>query len=170
MKIVHLLYPDESGCIYCKKINGLIKIVPMKTPCLDCERMIGTIQGAGIECAWNDFDFSEQVAAVYDPLAEYDRVNNFKKIPTEMRLKVWNLRNRVAQAHYQEKIAAQYAAPLPDEDSPQRKKLIEEVLEYCERFKDYGLEPPMDFPCVTDEEMEDWLFTWSEFEPYPEDE
>ena len=50
MDTIHFLYPDENGCIYCKRINGLIKILPMKTPCLTCGKLAGTIQGAGCEC------------------------------------------------------------------------------------------------------------------------
>ena len=50
MDTIHFLYPDENGCIYCKRINGLIKILPMKTPCLTYGKLAGTIQGAGCEC------------------------------------------------------------------------------------------------------------------------
>lgn len=82
MDTIHFLYPDENGCIYCKRINGLIKILPMKTPCLTCGKLAGTIQGAGCECVWNDFDFENGgTVAVFDPLAEYDRINQFKTVP-----------------------------------------------------------------------------------------
>ena len=67
MDTIHFLYPDENGCIYCKRINGLIKILPMKTPCLTCGKLAGTIQGAGCECVWNDFDFENGgTVAVFD--------------------------------------------------------------------------------------------------------
>ena len=80
MDTIHFLYPDENGCIYCKRINGLIKILPMKTPCLTYGKLAGTIQGAGCECVWNDFDFENGgTVAVFDPLAEYDRINQFTK-------------------------------------------------------------------------------------------
>lgn len=168
MKIVHLLYPDESGCIYCKKINGLIKVIPFKTPCLSCERMLGTIQGEGCECAWNDFDFDNKPVAVYDPLAEYDRVNDFKKIPKEKRLKLWEHRNHKAYLHYWDSLIEPYTAPVSDEKpSPRHEELLAEVRRYCDEFKDYGLEPPVDFPYVSDAELERWLEIWSEFEPYP---
>lgn len=58
MDTIHFLYPDENGCIYCKRINGLIKILPMKTPCLTCGKLAGTIQGAGCECVLNTSIFS----------------------------------------------------------------------------------------------------------------
>lgn len=172
MKAVHLLYPDDSGCIYCKKINGLIKIIPFKTPCLACEKMMGTIQGEGCECAWNDFDFDGKTSvAVYDPLAEYDRVNSFKTIPKEKRLKVWEYRNRKAYLDHQNALAAEYAAPVSEEkDSPRRMELLAEVRRYCDEFQDYGLEPPVNFPYVSGEELERWLETWSEFEPCHEQE
>lgn len=172
MNLVHLLYPDESGCIYCKKINGLIRVIPLKTPCLTCEKMMGTIQGEGCECAWNDFDFDGGTeVAVYDPLAEYDRVNDFKKIPKEKRLKAWKHRNRKAYLRYQNTLAAQYAEPVSGEEaSPRRKELLAEVRRYCDEFIDYGLKPPVGFPHVSDENLEDWLETWSEFEPYPKTE
>lgn len=99
MKIIHALFADESGCIYCKKINGLIKIVPLKTPCLCCEKFVGTIQGEGCECRWEDFDFDEDVL-VFDHIAEYDRVNGFKSIPKKERLQVWQKKNLVAQKQY----------------------------------------------------------------------
>lgn len=83
METIHFLYPDENGCIYCKRINGLIKILPMKTPCLTCGKLAGTIQGAGCECVWNDFDFENGgTVAVFDPLAEYDRIDNDKAAQT----------------------------------------------------------------------------------------
>jgi len=96
LKLVHLLYPDETGCIYCKKINGLIKIVEMKTPCLQCEKWRGAIQGEGCECEWDDFDF-DGVPSIYDPVAEYDRVNDFKAVPKERRLAIWRQKNKAAQ-------------------------------------------------------------------------
>ncbi len=99
MKLVHLLYPDETGCIYCKKINGLIKIVEMRTPCLQCEKWRGTIQGEGCECEWDDFDFDD-VPSVYDHLAEYDRVNSFKTAAKQERLKVWQEKNEAARRGY----------------------------------------------------------------------
>ena len=89
MKITHFLYLDSENCIYCKKINGLIKIVPMKTPCLQCINFRGTIQGAGCECSWDDFDFDRDVS-VLDQAAEYDRVNGFRKVPKEERLAAWS--------------------------------------------------------------------------------
>lgn len=100
MKLVHLLYPDETGCIYCKKINGLIKIVEMRTPCLQCGKWRGTIQGEGCECEWDDFDF-DAVPSIYDPVAEYDRVNDFKALPKEERLKVWQEKNAVARTEHE---------------------------------------------------------------------
>lgn len=101
MDTIHFLYPDENGCIYCKRINGLIKILPMKTPCLTCGKLAGTIQGAGCECVWNDFDFENGgTVAVFDPLAEYDRINQFKTVPKKKRLAVWNHRNEWAHSKY----------------------------------------------------------------------
>lgn len=100
MKMVHLLYSDETGCIYCKKINGLIKIAEMRTPCLRCEKWRGAIQGEGCECEWDDFDF-DKVPSVYDHIAEYDRVNSFKDVPKQERLKVWQEKNTVARIEYE---------------------------------------------------------------------
>ncbi len=99
MKLVHLLYPEETGCIYCKKINGLIKILEMKTPCLRCEKWRGAIQGEGCECEWDDFDF-DRVPSIYDPVAEYDRVNDFKAVPKQERLREWKKRNEAAEKQY----------------------------------------------------------------------
>jgi len=167
MKLVHLLYPDKNGCIYCKKINGLIKIIPFKTPCLFCEKMVGAIQGEGCECVWDDFDFNTPVS-VYDPLAEYDRINDFKIIAKEKRLKLWEYRNYKANLDRQNTIALQHSIPLSDEDnSPHREELLAAIRKYCEEFRDYGLEPPVNFPHLYDAELEDWLETWSEFDPYP---
>lgn len=100
MNVIHALFSDSSGCIYCKKINGLIQIVPLKTPCLQCEKFRGTIQGEGCECEWDDFDFSEDVA-VYDHIAEYDRVNDFKSVPKEQRLTRWKIANDTARMNNQ---------------------------------------------------------------------
>lgn len=92
MKITHWLYPDADNCIYCKKVNGLIKIVPMKTPCLQCEKCRGTIQGDGCECCWDDFDFDNDVN-VCNHIAEYDRINSFKSISKAERLSIWRKAN-----------------------------------------------------------------------------
>ena len=99
MKLVHLLYADETGCIYCKKINGIIKIVEMRTPCLQCGKWRGTIQGEGCECEWDDFDF-DAAPSVYDHIAEYDRVNSFKTAPKQKRLEDWRKRNETAKKQY----------------------------------------------------------------------
>ena len=48
MKVVHALFADESGCIYCKKLNTIIQLVEMRAPCLCCEKWRGTIQGEGL--------------------------------------------------------------------------------------------------------------------------
>lgn len=95
MKITHFLYPDANNCIFCKKINGLLKIIPLKTPCLQCEKFRGTIQGEGCECCWDDFDFDSDVNVI-DHVAEYDRINNFKRIPKDQRLSNWQRANDAA--------------------------------------------------------------------------
>lgn len=96
MKIIHFLFADTDNCIYCKKINGLIKIVPMKTPCLQCEKFRGTIQGKGCECYWDDFDFESDVN-VFDHIAEYDRINSFKSVPKNKRISAWKNANNAAK-------------------------------------------------------------------------
>ena len=100
MKVVHALFADESGCIYCKKFNAIIQLVEMRTPCLSCERWIGTIQGEGCECVWDDFDFKDAVC-VYDHVAEYDRVNSFKTVPQQEKLKIWQEKNAEARRQYE---------------------------------------------------------------------
>ena len=116
METIHFLYPDENGCIYCKRINGLIKILPMKTPCLTCGKLAGTIQGAGCECVWNDFDFENGgTVAVFDPREK------------------------------------------------RRERLMGEVRTLRESLKEYGVEPPVGFPYVSEKDMEDWLALWQRF-------
>lgn len=95
MKLTHFLYSDANSCIYCKKINGLLKIVPMKTPCLNCEKFRGTIQGEGCECCWDDFDFDRDVSVIHH-VAEYDRINSFKHVPKDQRLLTWQRANDTA--------------------------------------------------------------------------
>ena len=55
----------------------------------------GTIQGAGCECSWDDFDFDRDVS-VLDQAAEYDRVNGCRKVPKEERLAAWSKANNTA--------------------------------------------------------------------------
>lgn len=101
MKIIHALFADESGCVYCKKINGIIKLVPFKSPCLRCEKCVGTNQGEGCECRWDDFDFDYDVV-VFDPIAEYDRINDFRTVPKKERLRVWEEKNMAAKGTYKQ--------------------------------------------------------------------
>jgi hypothetical protein len=100
MKVVHALFVNEHGCIYCKKFNAIIQLVEMRTPCLHCEKWRGTIQGEGCECEWDDFDFQGDVC-VYDHVAEYDRVNSFKTVPQKEKLKVWQEKNDAARLAYE---------------------------------------------------------------------
>ena len=100
MKVVHALFTNEYGCIYCKKFNAIIQLVEMRTPCLHCERWRGTIQGEGCECEWDDFDFKNAVC-VYDHIAEYDRVNSFKTVPQQEKLRIWLKKNEAARIQYE---------------------------------------------------------------------
>lgn len=98
-KVIHALFADECGCIYCKKLNAIIQLVEMRAPCLRCEKWRGTIQGEGCECEWDDFDFKAAVC-VYDHVAEYDRVNGFKSVPQQEKLKIWQEKNEAAKRQY----------------------------------------------------------------------
>ena len=167
MDTIHFLYPDETGCIYCKRINGLIKILPMKTPCLTCGKLAGTIQGAGCECVWNDFDFENGgIVDVFDPLAEYDRINQFKTVPKKKRLAVWEHRNDWAHSKYVQAQNEAFSEPeqkLSARREKRREKLREEVRTLSEALKEYGVEPPVGFPYVSEKDMEDWLALWQRF-------
>lgn len=99
MKVVHALFTNEYGCIYCKKFNAIIQLVELRTPCLQCEKWRGTIQGEGCECEWDDFDFKGAVS-VYDHVAEYNRVNSFKTVPQQEKLKIWQEKNEAAKRQY----------------------------------------------------------------------
>lgn len=44
-----------------------------------------------------------------------------------------------------------------------REKLMEEVRTLSESLKEYGVEPPVGFPYVSEKDMEDWLALWQRF-------
>lgn len=160
MRIIHALFADSSGCIYCKRINGLIQIIPFKTPCLKCEKFKGTIQGEGCECEWDDFDFTNDVA-VYDHVAEYDRVNSFKEIPKETRIRVWTKANEAASNTEHDNstnvwtLVQKLAAIIKSDDC--------DALSYMDKalsFDEISGDDSYDF-CVKQMEYRKWL---SEFE------
>lgn len=40
---------------------------------------------------------------------------------------------------------------------------MEEVRTLSESLKEYGVEPPVGFPYVSEKDMEDWLALWQRF-------
>lgn len=124
-------------------------------------------KGAGCECVWNDFDFENGgTVAVFDPLAEYDRINQFKTVPKKKRLAVWNHRNEWAHSKYVQAQNEAFSEPeqkLSARREKRREKLMEEVRTLSESLKEYGVEPPVGFPYVSEKDMEDWLVLWQRF-------
>ncbi len=74
--VVHQNFMTENkGLIYCKKNHKVEKLSKIQTQCFECPLFYGTLQGEGVECAWED-NFDKPFLHVDDPHAELKRVSN----------------------------------------------------------------------------------------------
>lgn len=101
MKIIHALFSDINNCIYCKKNHCIIKLIEGKSPCLRCDKFRGALNGNGCECEWDDYDFKTDVA-IYDHIAEFERVTSFGEYNTKERIALWKEKNDEAHKLYDE--------------------------------------------------------------------
>ena len=82
------------------------------------------------------------------------------------RLAVWEYRNEWAHSKYVQAQNEAFSEPeqkLSARREKRREKLMEEVRTLSESLKEYGVEPPVGFPYVSEKDMEDWLALWQRF-------
>ena len=82
------------------------------------------------------------------------------------RLAVWNHRNEWAHSKYVQAQNEAFSEPeqkLSARREKRREKLMAEVRTLSESLKEYGVEPPVGFPYVSEKDMEDWLVLWQRF-------
>ena len=78
----------------------------------------------------------------------------------------WNHRNEWAHSKYVQAQNEAFSEPeqkLSARREKRREKLMEEVRTLSEALKEYGVEPPVGFPYVSEKDMEDWLALWQRF-------
>jgi hypothetical protein len=81
-KVIHINIMDARGKVYCKKLNSVVKLD--FDVCFTCTMLGGSAQGEGVECLWEDKGLTVPYFNVYNPKAEFERVNeNLKKLRDE---------------------------------------------------------------------------------------
>lgn len=71
-QVIHQNFFANDGKVFCKKFN---KITDMDVNrCSSCEMCVGSLQGSGVECLWEDSDEHYPILAVTDPMKEQLRV------------------------------------------------------------------------------------------------
>lgn len=73
--VVHQNFIKEGdSSVYCKKNHKIEKLTKLQNQCFDCPYFYGTLQGAGVECGWEDTS-AEPIVAVTNPQRELLRVS-----------------------------------------------------------------------------------------------
>lgn len=72
MKTIHQNYFNEKGEVYCKRLN---KLITNLNKCGDCEMCVGSLQGQGVECYWQDVVNDTYMVTIEDPTEELMRVS-----------------------------------------------------------------------------------------------
>jgi hypothetical protein len=85
-EVIHQNFFTNNGKIFCKKLN---KVIDMDiNNCDDCEMCVGSLQGAGVECLWEDEDKHYPIMAVTDPVKEQMRVAKSSDIKKSVRIEL----------------------------------------------------------------------------------
>lgn len=74
MIVNHMNYTDNNGNCYCKLQNRVRKVAPDYEGCDQCPYLSGSLQGDGVECAWDDVDTPGGMLSVNNPQKEALRV------------------------------------------------------------------------------------------------
>ena len=85
--------------------------------------------------------------------------------PRKNVLAVWEYRNEWAHSKYVQAQNEAFSEPEQklSRREKRREKLMGEVRTLRESLKEYGVEPPVGFPYVSEKDMEDWLALWQRF-------
>lgn len=71
-QVIHQNFLSTDNKVFCKKINKVTELDINK--CNSCDMCIGSLQGMGVECLWDDEDKHYPILAVTDPVNEQIRV------------------------------------------------------------------------------------------------
>lgn len=71
-QVIHQNFFTKEDKIFCKKLNKITDIDVDR--CSSCEMCVGSLQGLGVECLWEDNDECYPILAVTDPMKEQLRV------------------------------------------------------------------------------------------------
>lgn len=73
MEAIHLNYMTEDKKVFCKKENKVVTINVDR--CDECPYMVGSLQGDGVECFWDDPEAKSVYMDVENPQKELLRVS-----------------------------------------------------------------------------------------------
>lgn len=82
--VVHQNFFDEEGKVFCKKLNKVIELDINK--CNSCDMCVGSLQGNGVECLWEDEDDKYPILAVNNPSKELLRVSKSSDIKKSVKI------------------------------------------------------------------------------------
>lgn len=74
----HQNFSTEEGKVYCKKLNKIVNLDNNLGVCSSCEYLVGSLQGDGVECAWDDGSSNSPIVGVTNPEKELLRVSKLK--------------------------------------------------------------------------------------------
>ena len=82
-QVIHQNFFTKEDKIFCKKLNKITDIDVDR--CSSCEMCVGSLQGLGVECLWEDNDECYPILAVTDPMQNFLILRSLLKFHLESR-------------------------------------------------------------------------------------
>lgn len=83
-QVIHQNFLTIDGKIFCKRLDKVTDLNVNR--CNTCKMCLGSLQGAGVECIWEDEDKNYPIMAVNDPEKEKKRVENTPRIKKAVKI------------------------------------------------------------------------------------
>lgn len=71
-QVIHQNFLTDSNKVFCKRLDKVTDFNVNR--CNTCNMCAGSLQGAGVECVWEDEDKNYPIMAITNPEAEAKRV------------------------------------------------------------------------------------------------
>lgn len=83
-QVIHQNYVTDKGKIFCKRMGTITEL--NLNNCNSCKFCVGSLQGQGVECMWEDEDKNYPILTILDPEKEKKRIEDSKQIQKSVKI------------------------------------------------------------------------------------
>lgn len=85
-QVIHQNFLTRDNKIFCKLLDKITDLNVNR--CNTCSMCVGSLQGEGVECLWEDEDKNFPIVAINDPEAEAKRVKSSASIKKSIKIEL----------------------------------------------------------------------------------